>query len=229
MSFFTKLLDVIAEETSNRAPSKNPVNKHFGLVQEQSVECLSCGHKSDPRHELYRDLSLDIPASDNELVVHELTSMLRDYFGQETVELSCEKCDGKEAARIPKIAVAPQMLVLHMKRFKVSSSDLVDFFFEKSRDRVQIAENVSLNETLADPRTALVRPAQAAVVGNKRVGVVHPEAGGSPRKRPRTEEEPSKREPGPADAPLRSAEDAKPDVSTDSKEATPVRKPGGKN
>jgi ubiquitin C-terminal hydrolase len=94
---------------------------HFDSEVHKRLECINCKQTRDV-YERFRDFSLDFPTASagstslgNDTC--EIREMLREYFQPELLEAKCEHC-GYHAANMDKqLTVAPQVLVLHLKRF----------------------------------------------------------------------------------------------------------------
>jgi len=85
-----------------------------------TLACTACGATTGVT-ELYHDFSLGIPSAGN----RDLQSMVEAFFEAESVERQCE-C-GQDTAQIThRFSVLPRVLVLHLKRFKVTEAGDVD-------------------------------------------------------------------------------------------------------
>lgn len=150
--FFLRCLDVISMECTWTDFWVSPAHSDYSAVQEQKVTCTSCGHSSDPRREILRGLSLDIPLdSEDTDSTLSLQDLLQRFFESEELELNCEHCDGTKAKSHTEIILPPRALVLHIKRFAVDH--------DRSRGRVslrkitiaaRVPERISLSPYLAD-------------------------------------------------------------------------------
>jgi ubiquitin C-terminal hydrolase len=76
-----------------------------------------------------------------------LDDLVVNYFDKHQVELNCEKsgCNGKHALKHTEVVLAPRILVLHLKRFRVESSgNASNFSLVKVSDRVKIPASLDL-------------------------------------------------------------------------------------
>jgi ubiquitin C-terminal hydrolase len=86
---------------------------------------------------MYRYLSVDIPSSS--CTVQEC---LETFFQPEDREIKCEKCkEGKVATQTLKVLQKPKAMLLHLKRF-VLSTDNKMVIFRKNKAPVQLLETV---------------------------------------------------------------------------------------
>lgn len=161
--FSTRALDVIEKELGGR-PSECPVTQTYSLVEEKMFQCSSCGFSSVPRHELFRNLSLDIPSCEgtepdrpsqqvsSEGSCKNLADLIHNYFQPEHVDLTCSHCDkGQKATCFSRVVVAPRVLALHLKRFRVRSDGVRGFSLEKVSDMVTLPEELHVQGELVTP------------------------------------------------------------------------------
>lgn len=80
-----------------------------------------------------------------------LQDLVSDYFESQQLELNCDKetCDGKEVRKESAIVLAPRVLVLHVKRFRVECHDLHGFSLVKVSDPIRIPEILDLSAHFA--------------------------------------------------------------------------------
>ena len=121
--FLNYLLNAIIEDIamlSGAASSKSQIHDLFEGVLVSETKCLTCENVTR-RDEEFLDLSIDIEAHSS------VTACLRQFS---TSEMLCEKnkfhcdicCGLQEAERRMKIKRPPQLLALHLKRFKYAES-----------------------------------------------------------------------------------------------------------
>ncbi|WWC65772.1 uncharacterized protein I303_108394 [Kwoniella dejecticola CBS 10117] len=126
--FLGWLLNQIAEEIEildkhlkenqgiNRGPGKTFIQSLFEGVLTNETRCLSCETTSE-RDELFLDLSIDIEQHTS------VTHCLRQFSASEMLcqknKFYCDSCCGlQEAEKRMKIKKLPNILALHLKRFK---------------------------------------------------------------------------------------------------------------
>ncbi|KAI8884559.1 cysteine proteinase [Backusella circina FSU 941] len=122
--FLNYLLNTIAEDVQkyqNEHPKKNDtsqtwVNQLFEGIFSNETKCLSCETVTS-RDESFMDLSIDVEMNSS------ITSCLRQFSASETLchknKYFCEVCSGlQEAEKRMKIKKLPNILALHLKRFK---------------------------------------------------------------------------------------------------------------
>lgn len=195
--FITRCFFVLERELGQIAIARCPVSRNFSIVVENVLSCNKCFHRLEPRKELFRDLSLDIPIvqepseedadmaaaldeASADLAVAEsqnvvdveaeevlrrkvpvkkakeaaqapaLEGLLRNYFLAQSVDLNCEvsTCDGKSAKKESAVVLAPRILVLHLKRFRVESNASGRYSLTKVNDLVQIPQFIDINDVL---------------------------------------------------------------------------------
>ena len=121
--FLNYLLNAIIEDIamlSGAVSSKSQIHDLFEGVLVSETKCLTCENVTR-RDEEFLDLSIDIEAHSS------VTACLRQFS---TSEMLCEKnkfhcdicCGLQEAERRMKIKRPPQLLALHLKRFKYAES-----------------------------------------------------------------------------------------------------------
>lgn len=110
----------IHSETTNSSttdPAKTTwVHQLFEGVFSNETKCLSCETVTS-RDECFMDLSIDVEMNSS------ITSCLRQFSASETLchknKYFCDVCSGlQEAERRMKIKKLPNILALHLKRFK---------------------------------------------------------------------------------------------------------------
>uniref|UniRef100_A0ACD5Z0T4 Uncharacterized protein n=1 Tax=Avena sativa TaxID=4498 RepID=A0ACD5Z0T4_AVESA len=99
-----------------REPMVTWVHKNFQGILTNETKCLMC-ETVTAKDETFLDLSIDIEQNSS------LTSCLKNFFSTETLNADdkffCDKCCSlQEAQKRMKIKRAPQILVIHLKRFK---------------------------------------------------------------------------------------------------------------
>ncbi|KAF8940005.1 hypothetical protein BGZ58_008050 [Dissophora ornata] len=105
-----------SESTISRPKEKMWVQKLFEGQLTNEIKCLTC-EKTTNRAESFMDLSLDIEQNSS------VTSCLRQFSASEMLchkdKFYCDECCGlQEAEKRMKIQVLPNILSLHLKRFK---------------------------------------------------------------------------------------------------------------
>ncbi|KAI8821395.1 uncharacterized protein EV422DRAFT_40737 [Fimicolochytrium jonesii] len=117
----------------------------FGGQLESCVECHTCGHRS-VTYDTFWDLSLPIPKGSSAT----LQDCLSDFGADEILEdlYSCANCKARRvASKTLKVYRCPEILVLHLKRFKYISYDTQ----EKIEANVEFPlENLRLGGLLSD-------------------------------------------------------------------------------
>jgi ubiquitin C-terminal hydrolase len=96
--------------------SQTWVNQLFEGIFSNETKCLSCETVTS-RDECFMDLSIDVEMNSS------ITSCLRQFSASETLchknKYFCEVCSGlQEAEKRMKIKKLPNILALHLKRFK---------------------------------------------------------------------------------------------------------------
>jgi len=111
-------------------------------VQKQLV-CMQCQNtRSVSEH--FRDFSLDFNGEEGDTRTS-VEGMLSSYFKTETVEARCEQCDCGFAHLEKHLAVPPQVLVLHLKRF---IPNIEKQCYEKRHQNVDIPPRLDLAAVL---------------------------------------------------------------------------------
>lgn len=101
---------------SHKEPDTTWVHKCFQGILTNQTKCLRCETVTD-RDETFLDLSLDIEQNSS------ITSCLKNFSSTETLNAEdkffCDKCCSlQEAQKRMKIKKQPNILVIHLKRFK---------------------------------------------------------------------------------------------------------------
>ncbi|GBG76062.1 hypothetical protein CBR_g21302 [Chara braunii] len=109
-----------------------PTTRSFSCIVEHRLKCRDCEDES-VIEEMFRHLSLDIvperkPASGEQFGtiladVPDVRSLIEAYFEDETFTKKCEKCGCDTTIVRHKICRLPRVLVLHLKRFHVQTTD----------------------------------------------------------------------------------------------------------
>lgn len=119
--FLNYVLNSVQDGYSNltsrdQLTNTNFVHKIFEGTLASEVRCLTCENVTS-RDESFLDLSLDI--EENTSVSACMRAFSASEFLREKNKFFCEKCNGlQEAERRMKIRKLPQILALHLKRFK---------------------------------------------------------------------------------------------------------------
>lgn len=123
---------------------------HLDSEVKKRLVCVQCQAAREV-HERFRDFSLDLgndgDSGKGSGSSCDLVGMLRGYFKSELLEAKCEHC-GAAAAHLEKqLALAPKVLVLHLKRFV---PNLERQRYEKQHQNVDIPARLDLSEALSD-------------------------------------------------------------------------------
>lgn len=107
---------ILSNGTTHKEPLVTWVHKNFQGILTNETRCLCC-ETVTARDETFFDLSLDIEQNSS------ITSCLKNFSSTETLNAEdkffCDKCCSlQEAQKRMKIKKAPQILVIHLKRFK---------------------------------------------------------------------------------------------------------------
>lgn len=137
MSFIDLMNDSIPEPTLN---FKGEILKTF--------QCTECKHKNSIIEDFY-DVGLDIPLDITKNI--SIEDLLIQTFKQEyELERKCSKCESKKATLKLELQKLPNILILHLKRFKpYLLSGKYDY--KKMKNQVHISEYIDiklLNNTL---------------------------------------------------------------------------------
>uniref|UniRef100_A0A6V7QVD3 ubiquitinyl hydrolase 1 n=1 Tax=Ananas comosus var. bracteatus TaxID=296719 RepID=A0A6V7QVD3_ANACO len=116
LNFLLNELVDILEKESNKEPFVTWVHKSFQGILTNETRCLRC-ETVTARDETFLDLSLDIEQNSS------ITSCLKNFSSTETLNAEdkffCDKCCSlQEAQKRMKIKKTPNVLVIHLKRFK---------------------------------------------------------------------------------------------------------------
>lgn len=155
--FITRCFDVLEGEMSRHGFNKCPVTQGFSLLEQKLLRCKTCGHTTKPQPELFRSLSLSMPdsnescvANDNNRTPANLQDLLHEFFAAQNVDLKCQECSAGSAAQsTSEVSLAPRVLVLHLKRFRVQSNGIEGVSLEKVSDPVLVPETLNLDGNLA--------------------------------------------------------------------------------
>ncbi|GHJ86733.1 hypothetical protein NliqN6_3135 [Naganishia liquefaciens] len=133
-----------------RAKGKTFVQSLFEGTMTNEIKCLTCETVTS-RDEAFLDLSLDIEQNSS------VSSCLRQFSASEMLDgknkFSCETCCGlQEAERSVKIKRAPNILALHLKRFKYIWNDN-GVFMRKLSYRINFGSQLKLFNMSEDSET----------------------------------------------------------------------------
>lgn len=80
-----------------------------------------------------------------------LQDLVRNYFATQELELNCDAkdCAGNQVTKDSSIVLAPRVLVLHLKRFRVESRGSSGFSLVKVSEPVRIPETLDISSLLA--------------------------------------------------------------------------------
>ncbi|KJE97053.1 hypothetical protein CAOG_07536 [Capsaspora owczarzaki ATCC 30864] len=102
----------------------NPIKRIFSGLERQELECLSCKRLSESTEEFYC-LSLELPGPLEAFTAKpSLDSLLHKHFTPHKVERTCEHCGFKTANRTRRILRFPNVLAIHLMRFRNNLSKL---------------------------------------------------------------------------------------------------------
>jgi uncharacterized UBP type Zn finger protein len=123
---------------------------------QKTFECVACSYTRD-KVEPFRDFSLDFPSSLRQSGSKvgsadekcDLSTMLRNYFLRETLELKCENesCKAVAAHLSKRITQEPRVLVLHLKRFVPNVQKQI---YEKQHQCVDFPTRLDLTACLKE-------------------------------------------------------------------------------
>eukprot|EP00039_Didymoeca_costata_P001360 m.51850 g.51850 ORF g.51850 m.51850 type:complete len:630 (+) comp10757_c0_seq1:134-2023(+) len=136
--------NLTSHESQKRVNELSPVFLNFSCEithRRSCVNSLEKGCASEPIKEHFRDFSLDIPPEDSLNKHFNLQQAFENFFKTEDVEYSCETCNAKKAKIEHKITKLPRILVIHLKRFNLST---------KIKSAVNIPNVLSLAVTCGD-------------------------------------------------------------------------------
>ncbi|KAJ9119624.1 hypothetical protein QFC22_003333 [Naganishia vaughanmartiniae] len=133
-----------------RPKGKTFVQSLFEGTMTNEIKCLTCETVTS-RDEAFLDLSLDIEQNSS------ISSCLRQFSASEMLngknKFSCETCCGlQEAERSVKIKRAPNILALHLKRFKYIWNDS-GVFMRKLSYRINFGSQLKLFNMSEDSET----------------------------------------------------------------------------
>ncbi|XP_039979360.1 ubiquitin carboxyl-terminal hydrolase 37-like isoform X2 [Xiphias gladius] len=107
-----------------------PVEDHLLFRMENTRRCKKCGAQS-MRQEEFTNLSLDLVPGGS------VEEMLQEYLMETELEFRCE-CGGRTSGQRSAFATLPRVLILHLKRFRLTSS----FDLEKIQDAVRLQRDI---------------------------------------------------------------------------------------
>ncbi|PSS26576.1 Ubiquitin carboxyl-terminal hydrolase [Actinidia chinensis var. chinensis] len=160
-----KLADDPKTSHANGGAQKEPlvtwVHKNFQGILTNETRCLRC-ETVTARDETFFDLSLDIEQNSS------ITSCLRNFSSTETLNAEdkffCDKCCSlQEAQKRMKIKKPPQVLVIHLKRFKYVENQSR---YKKLTYRVVFPFELKLSNTVEDAEPEYSLFAVVVHVGN---------------------------------------------------------------
>ncbi|GFY91378.1 ubiquitin-specific protease 3 [Actinidia rufa] len=160
-----KLADDPKTIHANGGAQKEPlvtwVHKNFQGILTNETRCLRC-ETVTARDETFFDLSLDIEQNSS------ITSCLRNFSSTETLNAEdkffCDKCCSlQEAQKRMKIKKPPQVLVIHLKRFKYVENQSR---YKKLTYRVVFPFELKLSNTVEDAEPEYSLFAVVVHVGN---------------------------------------------------------------
>jgi len=103
-------------------------------LSKTTITCAHCPHKL-VKFETFSMLSLDIGPHDN------LIDLLQTYVASEPLsDYACDGCRQKDCRKVTSLVVLPKVLVLVLKRFKMTNRG-----FEKVISPVSLPDNISIN------------------------------------------------------------------------------------
>ncbi|MEQ2240017.1 hypothetical protein ILYODFUR_010603, partial [Ilyodon furcidens] len=114
-----------------------PVKKYMLFRMESTRTCKMCGDQS-LRQEKFTNLSLDLVPGES------IEEMLERYLMEVELEFACE-CGGKTSGQKFAFATLPQFLIIHLKRFRFTSS----FNLEKVNDPVRLQRELVVSSKLS--------------------------------------------------------------------------------
>lgn len=159
--FLSDLLDLLHEEltdariASGRMDMILPTDEYFRLDLDVCLTCNSCQY-SRVKSELYRHISVDVNSialeDGEERKVLCLEDCLAKFFKSGEHELKCEKCEnGNSVTQTLKISRASKALLLHMKRFIVTTKvdgdpPEVKVLFHKDTSPIECGTSLELKD-----------------------------------------------------------------------------------
>ncbi|PSS30147.1 Ubiquitin carboxyl-terminal hydrolase [Actinidia chinensis var. chinensis] len=150
-----------ANGCAQKEPLVTWVHKNFQGILTNETRCLRC-ETVTARDETFFDLSLDIEQNSS------ITSCLRNFSSTETLNAEdkffCDKCCSlQEAQKRMKIKKPPQVLVIHLKRFKYVENQSR---YKKLTYRVVFPFELKLSNTVEDAEPEYSLFAVVVHVGN---------------------------------------------------------------
>eukprot|EP00949_MAST-11_sp_MAST-11-sp1_P003402 g3402.t1 len=121
-----------------------PTTRSFHAEVKTTLRCDGCGAKRSSR-EMFRNCSLDVPQTSN----LSLQFLVEKYFETEQLTANCDAkapCGCKTATASKSLDVVPQILVLHLKRFRY---DPVTNSLQKQSTPVHIPAELDLSAYLS--------------------------------------------------------------------------------
>lgn len=159
--FLSDLLDLLHEElteariSSGKMDMTLPTDEYFRLDLDVCLTCNSCQY-SRVKSELYRHISVDVNSfaleDGEERKTLSLEDCLAKFFKSGEHELKCEKCDnGNSVTQTLKISRASKALLLHMKRFIVTTKvdgdpPEVKVLFHKDTSPIECSTSLELKD-----------------------------------------------------------------------------------
>eukprot|EP00927_Polykrikos_kofoidii_P071535 TRINITY_DN67797_c0_g1_i1.p1 TRINITY_DN67797_c0_g1~~TRINITY_DN67797_c0_g1_i1.p1 ORF type:complete len:799 (-),score=100.55 TRINITY_DN67797_c0_g1_i1:231-2627(-) len=156
MMLHDEMLSAVAEADRSRPV---PTHSHFASVVKKLLVCAQCGVHREIR-ESFHDFSLDfgvggyggvMPVDGNGEMGERgacdgesssLVSMLRNFFADEALQAKCDYCGAQEAQMKKFLVESPRVLVLHLKRFRLS---IRSGHYQKCGSRVSIPLDLALD------------------------------------------------------------------------------------
>ncbi|KAK4683939.1 hypothetical protein P7C73_g6269, partial [Tremellales sp. Uapishka_1] len=129
------------------------VYKLWGGKVRSRVLCSRCNEPSDT-FDRFLDLSLDVNKDRQKTVLDMLKSFIREDRLDGANKYHCEKCKAKTmATKGMKIAEAPPILTLHLKRFSVNYSGYGNPRADKISNHIEFGEYLDISPFMVDPST----------------------------------------------------------------------------
>jgi uncharacterized UBP type Zn finger protein len=145
--FFISLCDLLDSTLDSK------LSLLFRLCIENRITCLNCSYKREVLED-HLNLSLDLQA------LKTMTERLQTYFEPVIAALKCEKCQSDLAEIHPVIRELPNVLVVHLKRFRQEDS----LSMTKVKTWMEINESIDLSCFLCDTQKTSSTFSLAAVI-----------------------------------------------------------------